>query len=126
MRECVQRESASRRRVLALAAGATFALLPAALADTRTLDAAGATFRDYAKFDNGASFYQIEGVMSGGAASDLTTAKLLGVDNDKGLARVRFVSVRTELSLPLEELIEGVIAALKTDADRLGLAGTQI
>ena len=101
MDEYVQRESPSRRRVLALAAGATFALLPAALADTRNLDAAGATFRDYARFDNGASFYQIEGVTSGGAASDLATARLMGVDNEKGVARVRFNSVKTELSLPL-------------------------
>jgi predicted hydrolase (HD superfamily) len=29
-----------------------------------------------------------------------------------------------ELSMPLEQLIEGVITALKADADRLGLAGT--
>ena len=90
-----------RRRVLALVAATSFGLLPAALADTKTLDAAGATFRDYAVFDNGSSFYQIEGVISGGASSDLTTAKLLGVDNEKGLARVRFGSVKTEVSLPL-------------------------
>ena len=30
-----------------------------------------------------------------------------------------------ELGLPIEELIDGVIAALKADAERLGLAGTQ-
>jgi predicted hydrolase (HD superfamily) len=29
-----------------------------------------------------------------------------------------------ELAIPLEQLIEGVITALRADADRLGLAGT--
>ena len=31
-----------------------------------------------------------------------------------------------ELAIPLEELIDGVIAALRSDADRLGLAGTAV
>jgi hypothetical protein len=46
-------------------------------------------------------FYQIEGVTSGVAASELSTARLLGVDNQNGVARVRFDSVKTEVSLPL-------------------------
>lgn len=70
-------------------------------ANDKVLDAAGVTFRDYATFDNGASFYSVDGMTSGGASPDLTNAKLLGVDNEKGLARVRFDAVKTEVSLPL-------------------------
>lgn len=46
---------------------------------------------------------------------------------DKAFARAvnreDIIRGATELGLPLEELIEGVIAALRADAERLGLAG---
>ena len=47
---------------------------------------------------------------------------------DKAFARAvnrdDIVRGATELGMPLEDVIAGVIAALKADADRLGLAGT--
>ncbi len=47
---------------------------------------------------------------------------------DKAFARAvnreDIVRGATELNLPLEEVIAGVISALESDADRLGLAGT--
>ena len=47
---------------------------------------------------------------------------------DKAFARAvnreDIIRGAAELQMPLEELIDGVIAALKADADRLGLAGT--
>ena len=64
-------------------------------------DAAGATFRDYATLDNGASFYKVESMVSGGNASDQTAARLMGIDNEKGQARVRFEAIKTEVTLPL-------------------------
>ncbi len=41
----------------------------------------------------------------------------------RAVSREDIVSGAAELDMPLEELIAGVIAALKTDAERLGLAG---
>ncbi len=48
---------------------------------------------------------------------------------DKAFARAvnrdDIVRGATELGMPLEEVIAGVIAALQADAERLGLAGEQ-
>ena len=60
----------------------------------------GATFRDFAMLDNGASFTGRRHD-AGGNTSDQTAAKLLGVDNEKGQAGVRFETVKTEVTLPL-------------------------
>lgn len=72
-----------------------------ARAQGNKFDAGGATFRDFATLDNGASFYRVDGMGSGTGPSDLAVAKLIGVDNAKGEARIRFDSVRVEVTLPL-------------------------
>ncbi len=88
-----------KESVLVLALAAVLAIQPVHAQDR--LDAGGATFRDYARIDNGASFFKVEGMETGGNASDLSAAKLLGSDNDKGTARVRFDSIKTEVTLPM-------------------------
>lgn len=96
-----RKESIGRRLALGLTAAAFCTWnTPRARAQDK-LDAAGATFKDYATLDNGASFYRVDGMGSSGVATDLSVAKLLGVDNAKGEARIRFESVKTEVTLPL-------------------------
>ena len=100
MDERAQTESVGRRHLVELAIASLCAAARPAEAQERLLDPAGATFRDYATMDNGSSYYRIDGMGSTGDASNLTVAKLLGVDNDRGAARVRFEAVKTELVLP--------------------------
>ena len=73
-----------------------------ALADDN-LNANGATFRDFAVADNGASFTHIDDSMTMGAAAavDQKKAKVITIDSKGSLARVRFDSVKVELALPL-------------------------
>ena len=87
--------------MLGLAAASLCAGIVRPIGAQDQLDAAGATFRDFATLDNGASFYQIEGTISGGGPTDLSVAKLRGVDNAKGEARIRFEVVKAEVTLPL-------------------------
>lgn len=96
-----QRESIAWRRGVAIAAVAAFAWSAHSVRADDKLDPAGATFRDYATLDNGASFFRVEGMTSGGGASDQTPAKLVGTDNEKGTARVRFETVKIEVTLPM-------------------------
>lgn len=63
------------------------------------LDAGGLTFRDFGKADNGASFARGDSMLPAGP--DPANARLLGIDKENGLARVQFVSIRVEVSLPL-------------------------
>ena len=63
------------------------------------LDAGGLTFRDFGTADNGASFNRTDPMLPGGP--DPSPARLLGIDNADGLARVLFEGVKVEVSLPL-------------------------
>jgi hypothetical protein len=96
-----QREPARALRPLALFLVLLGICLPA-LADDN-LSANGATFRDFATADNGASFTHIIDSMTMGAAAavDQKQAKVISIDTKNSLARVRFESVKVELALPL-------------------------
>ena len=63
------------------------------------LDAGGLSFRDFATNDNGASFSRGDPMIAGGP--NQVSSKVVGIDGDKGLARLQFGSIRVELSLPL-------------------------
>jgi hypothetical protein len=101
MNENKQKESGKARRGLAIALAATCLWMTCSAHAEDKLDAGGATYRDYARPDNGASFFKVEGMASGGNASDLTPARLVGADNAQGTARVRFDAIRTEVTLPM-------------------------
>lgn len=96
-----QSESARALRSLALLLVLCGIGLPA-LADDN-LSANGATFRDFAIADNGASFTHIVDSMTMGAAAaiDQKQAKVISIEAKNSLARVRFESVKVELALPL-------------------------
>lgn len=81
-----------------LVAGAAACLLPGA-AKGADLDAGGLTFRDFAVDDNGASFSRGDPMIAGGP--NQVSSRILGIDSDKGLARIQFGSIRVEVSLPL-------------------------
>ena len=95
-------QNESRRRLFLLGMLAT-AFGGAGIANAQSdLSAGGLTFRDFAVFDNGASFYQ------GGdpskdpeGAGNAQRAKVASIDGEKGLARVRFESIKIEVALPL-------------------------
>ncbi len=91
-----QKES-GRRLFLAMSVAALCPAWAAHASDT--LDAGGATFRDFAKADNGASFARGDPMAAGGP--NQVSAKVLGIENDKGLARVLFEQIRITVSLPL-------------------------
>jgi hypothetical protein len=92
-----QKES-GRRLFLAGALAICCAVSPAR-ADG-DLDAGGLTFRDFGVADHGASFNRIDSTFGANGANP-TPSKVLAIDNDNGLARIRFDSIRTEVSLPL-------------------------
>jgi hypothetical protein len=75
---------------------ACLATFPAAAVD---LDAGGLTFRDFSTNDNGASFSRGDPIIAGGP--NQVSARVVGIDSDKGLARVQFGTIRVELALPL-------------------------
>jgi hypothetical protein len=87
--------------LLALLLGLCGAGLPA-LADDN-LNPNGATFRDFAIADNGASFTHIVDsmTMGGATAVDQKQAKVIAIEANNSLARVRFDSVKVQLALPL-------------------------
>jgi hypothetical protein len=62
------------------------------------LDAGGLTFKDFGNADNGASFNRADPMLPGGP--DPAPARVLSIDNQNGLARVFFDSVKVEISLP--------------------------
>jgi hypothetical protein len=95
-----QRQKESGRRLFLSGALATFlggSVVVPALADDG-LDAGGLTFKDFGKADNGASFNRVDPMLPGGP--DPAPARLLGIDNQNGLVRVFFDSVKVEISLP--------------------------
>lgn len=63
------------------------------------LDAGGMTFRDFSANDNGASFSRGDPMIAGGP--NPVSSKILAIENDQGLARIQFGSIRVELSVPL-------------------------
>jgi hypothetical protein len=92
-----QRQKESGRRLfLAASLAACFLALPAA---AQGLDPGGLTFRDFATNDNGASFSRGDPMIAGGP--NQVSSKVVGIEGDKGLARLQFGSIRVELSLPL-------------------------
>ncbi|MGQ0580811.1 MAG: hypothetical protein ACT4O6_02655 [Reyranella sp.] len=79
-------------------AGALLCLASPARANDK-LDAGGLTFRDFATLDNGASFSRSDPIIAGGPNPPV--ARVLGIDNAKGFARVRFEPIRVTLAVPL-------------------------
>lgn len=71
-----------------------------AIAQTTELDAGGLSFKDFGIQDQGASYNKAESTFGNNSANP-TPAKLAGVDADKGMARVRFDTIKVELGLPL-------------------------
>jgi hypothetical protein len=70
-----------------------------ALADN-SLDAGGLTFRDFGVADNGASFNRIDSTFGVNGANP-APSRVLAIEKDNGLARIRFETIRVEVSLPL-------------------------
>ena len=70
-----------------------------ALADV-DLDPGGLTFRNFGISDNGSSFSHFDSTFGNNAANP-TPSRVLAIDNENGLARVRFDTIRAEVSLPL-------------------------
>ncbi|HEY6982925.1 hypothetical protein [Reyranella sp.] len=93
-REVKQKES-GRRAILA----AGFALWAGPAHAQSGLDAGGLTFRDFAIADRGASFNRTDSMLpdSPGPAR----ARVLEIDNAKGLARLHFDTVKIDLAVPL-------------------------
>ena len=97
MGEWRQNES-GRHLFLVGALAACCATLPA-LADS-TLDAGGLTFHDFGVADHGASFNRIDSTFGVNGANP-APSRVVAIDNDNGLARIRFETIRVEVSLPL-------------------------
>ena len=68
-------------------------------AQAQGLDAGGLTFKDFGKSDNGASFSRTDPISSG--APSQASSRLLSVNNSERTARVRFDSIKVEITLPL-------------------------
>jgi hypothetical protein len=73
---------------------------PAVSQTSNDLDAGGLTFKDFGIQDHGASYNKVDSTFGNNAANP-TPARLVGVDNDNGIARIRFDSIKVELGLPL-------------------------
>ena len=92
------KQNESGRRLFLLAAGAALCVASPAHASDK-LDAGGLTFRDFATFDNGASFARSDPIIAGGP--NPPAARVVGIDSAKGFARVRFEQIRVTLAVPL-------------------------
>ena len=97
MRTARQNES-GRRLFLVGGLAACCAAWPA-LADA-DLDAGGLTFRNFGTPDNGASFNRIDSTFGVNGANP-APSRVLAIDNDNGLARIRFETIRVEVALPM-------------------------
>lgn len=91
-----QKESAPRRWWLAGLAVFLCAAAPVRAAD---LDAGGLTFRDFGTNDNGASFHRGDPMISGGP--NVQPSRIVGIDKERGFARIDFPQIRIELGIPL-------------------------
>jgi hypothetical protein len=83
---------------LLLAAALAFCWAGAAYAQG-SLDAGGLTFKDFGVADRGASFYRPLAVTLEG--SGVPSAKILEIDDAKGLARLHFNAVKMDVAVPL-------------------------
>jgi len=63
------------------------------------LDPGGLTFRDFAVADNGASFHRGDHQQAGGP--NQVSSRVLTIDRANSLARIRYESIKTDVSLPL-------------------------
>lgn len=96
LNELKQKES-GRRLFLVTAGAALCAALPARASDT--LDTGGLTFLDFATPDNGASFARGDATIAGGP--NPVSSRILGIENAKGFARIRFEQSRITMAVPL-------------------------
>ena len=94
------RQKESGRRSFLTGAFAGLLGLPWGAHAEGDLDPGGLTFRDFAVFDNGASFTRVESTYGPNGANP-APSKVVSVDNDNGFARIRFDSVHAEIALPL-------------------------
>jgi hypothetical protein len=65
----------------------------------RDLDAGGLTFKDFGTADRGASLNRDDHQREGGP--NQVTSRVLAIENDKGLARIRFEAVKVDIAIPL-------------------------
>ncbi|MFO1080877.1 MAG: hypothetical protein U1E23_09655 [Reyranellaceae bacterium] len=63
------------------------------------LDPGGLTFRDFSSNDNGASFNRGDPMIAGGP--NQVSSRIVATENDKGLVRVSFDSIRIQLAIPM-------------------------
>lgn len=91
-----QKES-GRRLFLLSGAVALCMAAPARAGDQ--LDAGGLTFLDFATRDNGASFQRGDAMIAGGP--NQVSSRVLSIENNKGLARIRFEQIRVTMAVPL-------------------------
>ncbi len=90
------KESGSRRW---LAAGVALALCAATPLRAADLDAGGLTFRDFGTNDNGASFHRGDPMIAGGP--NVQPSRVIGIDKERGFARIDFGQIRVDLAIPL-------------------------
>ena len=92
-----QRQAKGRLAALALVAAGALSAGPGAAQER--LDAGGLTFRDFSSNDNGASFNRGDPMIAGGPNQVLS--RIVAVENDKGLVRVSFDSIRIQVAIPM-------------------------
>jgi hypothetical protein len=92
------RQKESGRRLFLLSGAAALCMAAPARAGDQ-LDAGGLTFLDFATRDNGASFQRGDAMIAGGP--NQVSSRVLGIENNKGLARIRFEQIRITLTVPL-------------------------
>ena len=94
------RQNESGRRLFLAGALAACCIVPPALGDSGDLETGGLSFRDFAIADRGASFHRIDSTFGVNGANP-APSRVIAIDNDNGLARIRYETIRTEVSLPL-------------------------
>jgi hypothetical protein len=92
-----RKQKESGRRSLLLALCAICCAVPANAQNA--LDAGGLTFKDFAVEDRGASFYRGDPTVPNGQGP--ASAQVLSIDNNKGLARIRFGSIKVDVAVPM-------------------------
>src|SRR5260221_14733265 len=96
LRREAKRKESGRRLFLSASLAACLLAWPAAAED---LDAGGLTFRDFSANDNGASFSRGDPMIAGGP--NPVSSRVVAIDNEHGLARIQFGSIRVEVAVPL-------------------------
>ena len=91
-----QKES-GRRLFLVAALGACLLVTPAHAEGD--IAPGGLTFRDFGSGDRGASLNRDDHQREGGP--NQVTSRVVTIDNDKGLARIAFDSIKVEVAIPL-------------------------